>query len=130
MKKIIFSIFFALIAITSFAETHRVYCELVGQQGFMSSKVKVKVDFGQSTSFWKGDKDQQLVDENGKDIAFNSMIDAMNYMGNCGWSFLQAYAISDKNGNVYHWLLCKDVNNDDEIFEGFMTKEQYKNAQK
>lgn len=116
----------------AFAQTEdesRVYCELVGTSGMFSSKVKVTVDFGQETSFWKGDKDQQLVDAEGKDIKFNSMVDAMNFMGKNGWKFIQAYTIGDgKNGYVYRWLLYKDVKNDSEILDGFMTKEQYKAA--
>ncbi|MDE5649533.1 MAG: hypothetical protein K2I35_00740 [Duncaniella sp.] len=115
----------------AFAQTqdeNRVYCELVGSSGLFSSKVKVTIDFGQETSFWKGSKDQQLVDADGNDIKFNSMVDAMNFMGKNGWKFVQAYTIGDgKNGYVYRWLLYKDVKDDSEVLEGFMTKEQFKN---
>lgn len=117
------------IAIAQEANETRAYCELLGTSKMFSNKVKVTVDFGQATSFWKGNKDQQLVDENGKDIQFNSMIDAMNYMGRYGWKFIQAYAIGDaRSGYVYHWLLYKDVKDEMEVFDGFMTKEQYKES--
>ena len=46
-----------------------------------------------------------MVDEEGKKIKFNSMIDALNYMGKFGWDFEQAYAVSMGNTNVYHFLL-------------------------
>lgn len=130
MKKLVMFLIMSMCMMATFAQSeneNRVYCELVGSSGMFSSKVKVTVDFGQETSFWKGDKDQQLVDSEGKDIKFNSMVDAMNFMGKNGWKFIQAYTIGDgKNGYVYRWLLYKDVKNESEILEGFMTKEQYK----
>ncbi len=130
MKKAVMFLIMSMYMMVAFAQSEsesRVYCELVGSSGMFSSKVKVTVDFGQETSFWKGDKDQQLVDSEGKDIKFNSMVDAMNFMGKNGWKFVQAYTIGDgKNGYVYRWLLYKDVKNEAEILEGFMTKEQYK----
>lgn len=135
MRTAILSLIMALCAFASYAQDKtpdRVYCELVGSSGMFSSKVKVTVDFGQETSFWKGTKDQQLVDADGKDIKFNSMVDAMNFMGKNGWKFVQAYTIGDgKNGYVYRWLLYKDIKDESEILDGFMTKEQFKaNTQK
>lgn len=53
------------------------------------------------------------------------MVDAMNFMGKLGWKFVQAYAVTIGNNNVYHWLLYKDINNENEMFEGFKTKEQF-----
>jgi hypothetical protein len=128
MKKAIFLLIMSLSVFVSFAQDNqpqRVYCELLGSSGMFSSKCKVTIDFGQNTSFWKGTKDQQLVDEHGKDIKFNSMVDAMNFMGKLGWKFVQAYAVTIGNNNVYHWLLYKDINNENEMFEGFKTKEQF-----
>ncbi len=40
---------------------------------------------------------------------FNSMIDAMNYMGNNGWEFVQAYAVAQEKGSTTYWILKKDV---------------------
>ena len=134
MKKIIVLLIMSMYMMAAFAQSEdesRVYCELVGSSGMFSSKVKVTIDFGQETSFWKGDKDQQLVDSEGKDIKFNSMVDAMNFMGKKGWRFIQAYTVGDgKNGYVYRWLLYKDVKNESDIIDGFMTKLQYKAATK
>lgn len=97
----------------------KVYAELLGhEKGLFSRKVKVTVDFGQNVSFWKAG-DMTIVDENGKDIVFNSMVDAMNFMGTCGWEFVQAYVVTLSSQNVYHWLMTKDVNSDEEIKAGF-----------
>lgn len=98
--------------------THRAYCELLGYAKFMSSKINVNLDFGQKSSFWTGNKGT-LVDESGKVLEFQSMVDAMNFMGKLGWKFIQAYVVTASSQNVYHWLLYKDVTTDDEIHQGF-----------
>ena len=53
-------------------------------------------------------KDNRMIDEQtGKVQTFNSMVDALNYMGNDGWEFVQAYIVTVGQSNVYHWLLKK-----------------------
>lgn len=112
MKKVLLTFILMLGFTFAFAQQSKptpkyVYCELLGTAKFMSSKVNVKADFGQSTSFWKGVA--YLTDENGKAISFNSMVDAMNYFGDQGWEFVQAYIVTEGNQNVYHWLLKKEI---------------------
>jgi len=114
--------------------THTVYCELLGEETTFGNKVKVSVDFGQKGCYKFSDN--TLVDENGKDIKFNSMVDAMNYMSKFGWKFLQTYVFIsttlDKGSKVYeyHWILSKDVTNDNDVTNGFSTKEQYEQKHK
>lgn len=123
MRRLVISLLISVLSLSSFAQTsYKAYAEIVGSaKGLFSNKVKVSVDFGQSVSFWKPG-DMRLVDDNGKDIVFNSMVDAMNFMGKCGWQFVQAYVITEGGSNVYHWLLSKDVANEDEIKEGFKVR--------
>lgn len=109
-------------------ESRRIYCELVGTERLLSSKIIVTVDFGQETSFWTGASKQYLVDSNGKAIKFNSMVDAMNYMGKIGWKFEQAYVVTTSQQNVYHWLLSKEIAADKKNADGFMTKKQFENT--
>ena len=109
---------------------HRVYCEIVGTQK-LNLKVKVEVDFGQNstTKGWRSNK--LLVDENGKAIEFNSMVDAMNYMGELGWKFAQAYTITHTGvgaQNVYHFLLYKDISDEEFASDGLKTLDDYRNA--
>lgn len=81
------------------------YCELLGIEKFLSTKVTIQLDFGQEKKFWV---DTRVRDEQtGKIRVFNSMIDAMNFMGDDGWEFVQAYVITIAQQNVYHWLLKK-----------------------
>ena len=112
MKKTLLSITFFLIALFVANAQGKIYCELVGTQRLLSTKVTVEVDFGQQSKFININ-DNRLVDEKGQVIIFNSMIDALNYMGALGWEFEQAYVVSIGSGasssNVYHWLLSKYV---------------------
>lgn len=133
MKKLFFSaLLFFIIAGASYAQKpFKVYIELLGhQKGLFSDKVKVTVDFGQAQTFFFNKKNQTLVDENGKKIAFNSMVDAMNYFGEAGWIFEQAYVVTEDKNNIYHWLLSKEVTSPEQITEGFNTKSLYKQASK
>lgn len=128
MRKIILAIFMSVmmlsISTTASAEetTHRVYAELLGTgTNFLNlnKNVKVSVDLGQ---FQSATKAYTLLDENGKDIKFNSMVAAMNYMGERGWKFIQAYVVTVSNQNVLHWLLYKDVTDPAQITEGLNVK--------
>jgi len=83
------------------------YAELLGTSKLFSDKVTVSIDFGQNTSFFE---DTRLRDDTGKVIVFNSMVDAMNWMGSQGWEFVQAYVVTIGQQNVYHWLLKLSLN--------------------
>jgi hypothetical protein len=132
MKRTILSLMImSLLSVFAYAQEtqsveklHRVYCELLGTQKFLSQKCNVSVDFGQNPY-----ENSRLVDEKGKSITFNSMVDAMNYMGELGWKFEQAYVVTVASQNVYHWLLSKDISEDEAISSGFKTKSQLKKEQ-
>ena len=80
------------------------YCEIVGTANLIGTKVTIQLDFGQENKFLA---DKRYKDADGKPIKFNSMVDAMNFMGNSGWEFCQAYTITMGQQNVYHFLLKK-----------------------
>jgi len=85
-----------------------IYCELLGTSG-LTSKVTVTVDMGEEKGFL-GLNTSYIIDEStGKPKKFNSMVDAMNFMGTKGWDFVQAYAITIGSSNVYHFLLKQTV---------------------
>lgn len=128
MRRIILAIFMSVmmlsISTTASAEetTQRVYAELLGTgTNFLNlnKNVKVSVDLGQ---FQSATKAYTLLDENGKDIKFHSMVAAMNYMGERGLKFIQAYVVTVSNQNVLHWLLYKDVTDSAQIKEGLNVK--------
>ena len=87
------------------------YCELVGTARLLSNKVTVEIDFGQATRFFS---DKRYKDPStGKPVIFNSMVDALNFMGKDRWEFVQAYIVtigsSTSSQNVYHFLLKKET---------------------
>ena len=130
MKRLILSALAVLFAITLNAQ-NRVFCEIV-EMNTSGKKVKVMVDFGQQRKRTK--RQLLLVDEEGRNIHFNSKIDALNHMNSLGWQFLQAYTevhgSDGDTGSTIHWLLYKDVKNDEDPFVGITTKAMHGKADK
>ena len=56
-------------------EKYPVYCSLKGYNFWGVGKVKVQLDLGYKTSNF-----ETLLDENGKQIKFNTMMEVINYM--------------------------------------------------
>ena len=110
----------------------RVYAQLSCEGQLFSTKVKVSIDFGQSTSWLTSMSESRLVDRNGKEIKFNSMIDALNYLTQFGRRFAQAYVVPTGSGSkdsmsvggTTYWILYKDVDDYSQITEGFTTRRQ------
>lgn len=98
--------------VENYAPIKYVYCELVGidNRKLFSFKqnLNVLVDYGDSENEFESG---YIIDEkNGKAKTFSSMVQAMNYMGQNGWEFVQAYTISEASGGqVYRWLLKRSV---------------------
>lgn len=139
MKKLIPFLFTIVLCDNALSQTHKVFCQIVGTQKFAKDQVTVAIDFGQEGAMRRNALGgsalkNRLVDESGKPISFNSMVDAMNYMGQLGWVFEQAYVVTMPSAmgggqNVYHWLLSRDVESDQVATEGFKTQEQHKKEQ-
>ena len=104
------------------------YAELVGTQKFLSRQVLVEVDFGQERKFFSNNL---IVDPStGKVRDFNSMVDAMNFMGENGWEFVQAYVVTAGNQNVYRWLLKRACRRDEKGEYIPLTRAEYVKQQK
>ena len=83
----------------------------------LKAGLKIVFDFGESSvySIWNGLKSQQkMVDENGKEIDFNSMVDAANYMSEKGWNFQQAYTSFYEGNVIHHWIFYKEADSQEE----------------
>lgn len=107
MKRLVLVTLLTLFSLMNYAQepVKFDYCEIVGTGRFLSNKVTVEIDFGQETKFFS---DNRYKDQNGKNVVFNSMVDAMNFMGKQGWEFVQAYVVSvNDNSAVYHYVLKK-----------------------
>lgn len=109
MKKFIL-IFSLLIVFKSNAQqdttTVEQYCEVVATGRLFSKKVTIDIDYGEERSIWK---DNRLKDENGKPRKFNTVIDAINYLGRNRWRLVNAFPDSAGNGPiVYHYVFKKE----------------------
>ena len=132
MKKLLI-LFLLMLPVGIFAQNHRYYCEVKGIEKKMSSGLKIIFDFGNSQSYnaWGSLKSKlEFIDESGKEIEFNSMVDAANYMVERGWSFQQAYSSLYGGLPVIHWIFYKDAESFEEAKEGILTKEDYKKIKK
>ena len=114
MKKIILFITLFICAISSKAQTVNdlpikdidvEYVQIVGTSKLFSTKLIIQIDFGQRTKFFSSGKETIVKNEEGEALDFNSMIDALNFMSKNGFEFVNAYAITMGNQNVYHYLL-------------------------
>ena len=130
MKRFLITIILCLCSLNLLAQ-NRVYCEIVEQEHLRGKKVKIIVDFGQIQE--KAKDSQVLVDDNGEIVAFNSKIDALNFMDSLGWNFLQAYTavkggVANGTGaatSEIHWLLYKNIIEGEDPYKGLTTKESY-----
>ena len=110
MKKIYLSLVVILLLSShafAQADTTRVeqYCEVLATGKMFSNKVTVDIDFGQARKFWS---DNRIKDETGKLKNFNSVIDAMNYMGSHGWTLVTSLLIGS-GPYVYHYIFRRNV---------------------
>ena len=111
MKRIELLIFFFLLSVSpnlySQVDTSTVeqYCEVVATGRLLSNKVTIEVDFGEFSKLWS---DQRIKDESGKVKKFNSLVDALNYMGSQNWKLTTALLMG--NGPyVYHYMFRRAV---------------------
>lgn len=108
MKEFIIITTVLLISIVSNAQndTSRVeqYCQLIVTQRLLSNKVTIDLDFGEEKRFWK---DTRLKSSDGNKKIFNTVIDAMNYMGIAGWIFINAYPVRTGESETYHFAFKK-----------------------
>ncbi len=114
MKKLLLSAVILVCSLTMKAQTVNdiplkdidvEYVQIVGTSKLLSTKLTIEIDFGQKTKFFSSGKETIVKDLDGKAVDFNSMIDALNFMSKNGYEFVNAYAITVGNQNVYHYLL-------------------------
>jgi len=108
MKTTIYIAFFLLISVSSFAQpdTTKIeqYCQIIAIPRLLSNKVTIDIDFGEEKSFWR---DTRLKTYDGKLKKFNTIIDALNFMGKEGWLFINAYPVRDNQSEIYHFAFKK-----------------------
>ena len=109
MKKI-FLLTFILMSLRTLAQTDSVkveqFCQIIAVPRLFSNKVTIDVDFGDKKNYWS---ETRIKNSEGEVKKFNTIIDAMNYMGKLGWSFINAYPVHAANTEIFHFAFRKLV---------------------
>ena len=84
------------------ADTSKIeqYCQIIATPRLLSNKVTIDIDFGEEKSFWR---DSRLKTYDGRFKKFNTIIDALNFMGKEGWVFINAYPVRNNESEIYHF---------------------------
>lgn len=108
MKKIFIIIIILFTSLVSFSQNDTTkieqYCEVVATPRLLSNKVTIDVNYGEEKSIWK---DTRLKNDEGKLKKFNTVIDALNYMGKEGWIFVNAFPVINGTTQIYHYAFKK-----------------------
>ena len=93
-------------ALLAQADTSKIeqYCQVIATPRLLSNKVTIDIDFGEEKSYWK---DTRLKGYDGKFKKFNTIIDALNFMGKEGWVFINAYPVRSNDTEIYHFAFKK-----------------------
>jgi hypothetical protein len=104
MKKLFFVVFLQLATLAVFAQSDTTkieqYCQIIATPRLFSNKVTIDIDFGEEKSLWT---DNRLRTYDGKLKTFNTIMDALNFMGKEGWVFINAYPVRNGNSDIYHF---------------------------
>ncbi len=88
-------------------EKIEVFCDLMSRKKFLGTEEQITINYGTRDSLWIDPKIYTLMS---KDlIKYNSIIDALNYMGNEGWEVLRSYSTSHNSYTVEHYILKKEI---------------------
>lgn len=106
MKKVLVCIVALMVTIS--ASAYKAYCVIASSD----TGKYVTVQFGTDT-----DK-KKLVDDNGKELKFESYAALLDYMGKAGWEFKQ---LSVLDRGHYLTILEKEVSSDEDVKKGVKT---------
>ncbi|EJL68169.1 hypothetical protein [Chryseobacterium populi] len=84
------------------------YVQIIGTGRSLSTKVNVEIDFGQETKSISFKNGTSIKDERGRNMKFNSMMDALNFMSANGYSFQFAYTMNDEKDQAIYYILKKN----------------------
>jgi hypothetical protein len=109
MKKIFIISLVLFSSRSSFAQANNSkveqYCQIIATPRLLSNRVTIDIDFGEEKSIWR---DNRLKTYDGRLRKFNTVIDALNYMGKDGWIFINAYPVSIGGTVIYHFAFKKE----------------------
>ena len=85
-------------------EINAQYVKLRAEVVPFKNKISVSIDYGQSNAMVNV-KSNLLNDESGKPMAFNSMIDALNFFMNHNYELFEVYTLSTDMSSTAHYIL-------------------------
>lgn len=127
MKKVLLFVMFCMMSISMNAQNvkndgkpYAFYCQIVGWQN-LGGQLRMKM-------LWDNQKEENnLRDENGKKIEFQTMVDAMNYMSKRGWDYVECVTYGDiGKPEVVHYIFRKYVTKDEEAKENIYFESDFK----
>lgn len=83
------------------------YIQIIGTGRGLSTKMNIRLDFGQETKSISFKNGLKIKDEKGNTIKFNSMIDALNFMSSNGYEFQFAYTSKENDDDALYYILKK-----------------------
>ena len=94
MRKVLF-LFLLCISITAAAQNNEgkrpVYCDMMAYNFWGIGKVRMILDMGDRK---RGQEFETIIGDDGKQMKFNTMMEALNYMGERGWRVIGTYYIT------------------------------------
>lgn len=120
MKKLITFAVCLMFAASTQAQKRTAYCDVLDfSAGTLFGKKVISVDFGNNAA-------NELLDEGGKGIKFNSIVDALNYMARNGWRLIATEHVVTNaviaKTDVVHYFLTKDIESEADIYAGLNIK--------
>jgi hypothetical protein len=82
-----------------------VFCDLMATKKFLSNDVEIRINYGNRDSLWLDKKIYTLLSSDLQN--YNTILDALNYMGNEGWETISSYSSSYNSYIVEHYILKK-----------------------
>ena len=83
------------------------YCRLVAQNRLLSNRVNIDVDYGDERKLFSDNRMRD--EETGRIKKFNTVVDALNYMGSQGWILVNAFPVMDgTNNTTLHYYFKKN----------------------
>ena len=88
-------------------EKIEIFCDLVSTRKFLGTDEIITVNYGSRDSIWKNEKMFSIMPSDLK--KYNSVIDALNYMGSEGWTEISSHSSSQNSYIVKHYILKKEI---------------------
>ena len=84
-----------------------VFCDLMSRKKFLGTEEVITINYGDRDSLWVDKKIYTLMSKELR--KYNSIIDALNYMGSEGWQTLRSYSASYNSYTIEHYILKKEI---------------------